>query len=255
MNSLGFRCGLVAVVTCLVSGAFQPARACSLVHYADNGRYVGGDLVTQIAVKTDLIQLVRVTEKRIVTRTYSLGSWYLQFGNTDVPEHEPEYVDRLVFTLEAVDTLKGTLDEKPWLLEATPRVEGYDFSVFASGDHPTAPDGDGLHPNRLPEWVFSRPADDGYAFIGASQDAGLGSGECFSPYFLEVGQVFIALRRSDGRLYPPNGGFPLEIDVELVPEHGNRRRESLNMQSLIPVSGPDDPFVRDLQQRLAALER
>lgn len=255
MNRLGFGGALVAVVTCLGSGAFQPARACSLVHYADNGRYVGGDLATQIAAKTDLIQLVRVTEKRIVTRTYTLGSWYLQFGTTDIPEHQPEYIDRFVFTLEAVDTLKGALDEKPWLLEATPRVEGYDFSVFASSDHSAVPEGDGLHPNRLPEWVLSRPADDGYAFIGASQDAGLGSGECFSPYFLEVGQVFIALRRSDGRLYPPTGGFPLEIDVELVPERGSRRREALNMQSLIPVSGPEDPFLRVLQQRLATLER
>lgn len=254
MNGLGFRSALIAATVCLAAGAFQPAVACSLVRYADNGRYVGGNLVTQVAAKADLVQLVRVTEKRVVTRTYSLGSWYLQFGDTDVPDHQPEYVDQFVFTLEAVESLKGTLDAEPWLIEPTPRVLGYDSSVFGSGAYPVSPEGR-RHPNSLPAWVFDRPADDGYAFIGASEDAGLGGGECFSPYFLEVGQLFVALRMSDGRLYPPGGGFPLEIDVELVTEEGPRRRESINMQSLIPIASADDPLVGSLRQAITGSSR
>lgn len=250
MNGLGFRGALIAATVCLAAGSFQPAVACSLVHYADNGRYVGGNLVTQIAAKADLVQLVRVTERRVVTRTYSLGSWYLQFGDTDVPVREPEYVDYFVFTLEAVDTLKGTLEPEPWLIEDPLRVAGYDFSVFGSGAYPVSPEGR-PHPNSLPAWVFHRPANDGYAFIGASEDAGLGSGECSSPYFLEVGQLFVALRRSDGRLYPSSGGFPLEIDVELKPERGPRRRESINMQSLIPITSADDPLIVSLREAIA----
>ena len=226
-------------------------QACSLVHYADNGRYVGGNLVTQIAARTDLIQLVRVTEKRIVTRTYSLGSWYLDFGDTELPDHQPEYIDHFVFTLEAVDTLKGSLRPEPWLIEDPLRVVGYDFSLFGSGAYPASSE-DWFHPNQLPAWLLDRPANDGYAFIGASQNAGLGGGECFSPYFLEVGQLFIALRMSDGRLYPSHGGFPLEIDVDLVQQEGPRRREVLLMQSLIPISGPDDPFLTQVRAARAA---
>jgi hypothetical protein len=224
-----------------------------LVRYADNGRYVGGDLVTQIAGKADVIQLVRVTEKRIVTRTYSLGRWYLEFGETEIPDHQPEYVDHFVFTLEAVESLKGTLDAEPWLIEPVPRVLGYDTSVVGSGAYPVSPEGR-RHPNSLPAWIFDRPADGGYAFIGASEDAGLGGGECFSPYLLEVGQLFVALRMSDGRLYPPGGGFPLEIDVELVPQEGPRRRESINMQSLIPIASADDPLVGSLRRAVTGIE-
>ena len=254
MNGLGFRSALITATVCLAAGAVQPAVACTLVKYADNGRYVGGNLVTQIAAKADLIQLVRVTEQRVVTRTYSLGSWYMEYGDTDFPDQLPEYVDHFVFTLEAVDTLKGSLEPEPWLLEVPLRVAGYEFSVFGSRAYPVPLEGAALHPNRLPEWVFYRPADDGYAFIPASEDAGLGSGECSSPYFLEVGQLFVALRMSDGRLYPPGGGFPLEIDVELDQEQGPRGRESLNMQSLIPVRSVDDPLIATLRRTITGID-
>lgn len=253
MNRLGLGTAFITAI-CLAAGAVQPAIACSLVEYADNGRYVGGDLVTQIAAKTDLIQLVRVTEKRVVTRTYSLGNWYLQYGDTDVPDELPEHVDHFVCTLEAIDTLKGSLRSEPWLIEGPLRVVGYDFSLFGSRAYPVPPESAALHPNGLPDWVFDRPANDGYAFIPASEDAGLSSGECASPYFLEVGQLFAALRKSDGRLYPPGGGFPLEIDVELVQEQGPRRRASMNMQSLIPVRSVDDPLILSLRRAIAGID-
>ncbi|MFJ6024455.1 hypothetical protein ACIQC9_07665 [Brevundimonas sp. NPDC092305] len=244
---------LAVAVLSATTAIWETAAACSLVRYSDNGRYVGGNLVAQVAAKADLIQLVRVTEKRVVYRTYSLGRWYRDYGDTELPAGQPEYVDHFVFTLEAVDTLKGTLDSEPFLIEDPLRVVGYDSSTFGSGAYPTSREGES-HPNQLPTWVFDRPANAGYAFIGASEEAGLGSGECSLPYFVEVGQLFVALRMSDGRLYPPGGGFPLELDVELARERGGRRRESLNMQSLIPVTSADDPLIAQLRQSIAGVD-
>ena len=240
---------VLAAATVLATASFgQPASACSLVRHSDNGRYLGGDLITQIGAKAEVIQVVRVRAKHIVTRTYSLGSWYLDTGEMDVPDRYPEYVDQFVFELEVIDTLKGTLASEPWLVDKAPRVLGYETTVFGSGAYPVPPPEGAPHPNRLPDWLFDGPAVAGYAFIGADDNAGLSGGECASPYFLEVGQTLIALRRSDGRLYPAGGGFPLEIDVDFANERGRRERGHLNMQSLIPITGSDDPLLDRLRQ-------
>jgi len=245
---LGLTLAAAASATLICSASV--AVACSLVKFEDNGRYVGGSLTTQIAQKADLIQLVRVTEKRIVTRSYSSGSNYLDFGRAELADDEPEYIDWFVFTLESVDTLKGSLEPEPWLIEDPLRVGGYDFSLIESYEPSAA--SMGLHPNRLPEWLFDRPADDGYAFMPASERSGLGGGECSSPYLLEVGQLFVALRKSDGRLYPPDGAFPLEIEAEFRSGSGRTERLPINMQSLIPISGPDDPIVTSLRAAIGA---
>lgn len=248
--------GLFAATMLASAGAASfggPVAACSLISYADDGRYIGGDLVTQISAKAEMIQVVRVRAKHVVTRTYSLGSWYLDTGEFDVPDRYPEYVDQFVFELEVIETLKGGLASDQWVIERNPRILGYDAAVFGSGAYPVTPLGP-LHPNRLPDWLFDRPGEQGYAFIGASENSGLGGGECASPYFLEVGQTLVALRRSDGRLYPANGGFPLEIDVEFATADGRRGRHHLNMQSLVPITGTDDPFVVRLLEAIATGE-
>lgn len=253
MKALRIGGHLVAAFALMTIAVPEPTRACSVTHYSDDGRYVGGDLIAQVAAKADVIQLVRVTQKRIVTRSYTLGRLYLDFGDTEQSADRPEYIDDFVFTLETVETLKGQLAAEPWLLEDPLRVVGYDFSLFGSEAYPVSLDGR-QHPNSLPEWVFERPANRGFAFIRASEDAGLGSGECARPYFLAVDQLFIALRKSDGRLYPPGGGFPLEVDVELSTERGGRRRQTLTMQSLIPIASPDDPLVSKLGLAVAAID-
>jgi len=240
---------VLAAAAVLATASFaQPAPACSLVHHLDDGRYRGGNLITQIAAKAEVIQVVQVRAKHIVTRTYSLGSWYLDTGELDIPDRFPEYVDQFVFEFEVIDTLKGALASEPGLIDKNPRILGYESTVFGSGAYPVPPPDSVPHPNRLPDWLFDRPAVDGYAFIGADEDAGLGGGECASPYFLEVGQMLVALRRSDGRLYPASGGFPLEIDVDFATERGRRERGHLNMQTLIPITGMDDPFLGQLRQ-------
>lgn len=250
MKRVRTRGPILAAVVLLAAGVLaEPVAACSLVRHADNGRYVGGGLVTQISAKAELIQIVRVRAKHVVTRTYSLGSWYLDTGETDVPDGYPEYVDQFVFELEVVDTLKGELEGPLWAIERNPRILGYDLMVFGSGAYPVTPSS-GMHPNRLPDWLFERPGDEGYAFIGANENSGLGSGECASPYFLEVGETLVALRRSDGRLYPTNSSFPLEIDVEFATGERRRARQHLNMQSLIPITGTDDPFVGRLREAI-----
>ena len=242
--------GLLACAMTLMVA--EPAAACSLVNYADNGRYIGGDLTSQISTKADTIQIVRVTAKHLIRRTYSRGEWYLNFGDFDVPNDRPEFTDEFVFELSVVETLKDGPRPPEFLYENSPRILGYDRSALedSSGDEPAELD-PALHLNRLPVWLLERPGDGGYAFIGAAEGSGLGGGECSSPYLLEVGQTLVALRDSLGRLYPDSGAFPLKIDVEFATGQPGRRRFSLNMQSLVPVSGPDDPFLVRLREAIA----
>ncbi|MFN4297995.1 MAG: hypothetical protein ACK4FB_14290 [Brevundimonas sp.] len=221
------------------------ALACSLVEFQDDGRYVDGDLVTQIARKADTIQIVRVTHKYLVHRAYSLGGWYLNYGNTDLPADYPEFTEQFVFRFEIDETLKMEGDPNHVIYDDEPRVLGYDTSVL--GDQ-FSPGSMGFsHPNQLPPWFTQRPGNEGYAFQAADQRSGLGGGECSPPYVLEVGQQFIALRDSLGRFYPASGAFPLEIDTEFRGQTGRTERFPLNMQSLVPISGRDDLFVQSLR--------
>lgn len=230
-------CGLAAVS---VGGA---ANACSLVRFGDNGQYVGGDLPTQIAAKADTVQIVRVVGKYLVRRTYSEGEWYLSFGNTEVPEGYPEFIDEFVFALEPVETLRRGADPTDFAYERDLRIRG--FGPVAAERLPPA------HPNALPGWLSESPGRDGYVFIGASEHAGLGGGECAGPYMLEVGQTLLAFRDSIGRLYPSSGAFPLKIDVSFLTNQRQREEFAINMQSLIPISGSDDPFVASIREALA----
>lgn len=248
----GFPRRLLALAfTASVFAFAQPAAACSLVSFRDNGQYVGGDLTAQIAAKADTIQIVTVKTRRLVHRTFTQGEWYLQFGDTDVPEGRPEYTDVFAFELEPVETLKVGGSPVDFLYEKELRIAGYDPGVFGS-----TPQGESSvpasHPNSLPVWLLERPGDGGYAFIGAAEGSGLGGGECAEPYFLEVGQTLVALRDSLGRLYPADGAFPLPIEAEFRLPNGRANKVTLNMQSLIPINGPDDPFLGRLRLALAA---
>ena len=247
------RLSLVVTLSVLATTMLSaPATACSLPEYEDNGRYVGGDLVSQIVSKADTIQIVRVTGRHVVSRTYSEGQWYLSTGETDVPEHQPEYIDQYVYELSVVEPLKGATDTASFLYEDHPRVLAYGATeVFEAYGRETQASAVRAHPNRLPEWLTDRPGNEGTAFTGGAEvGAGLGLGECTGPYFLDVGQTFIALRDNIGRLYPASGAFPLRIDTEFR-SGGRRVRMSFNMQSLIPTTGDDDPFLMSLRQHLA----
>lgn len=195
---------------------------------------------------------VRTTARRLVWRTYTEGEWYFQHGNTNVPDHEPEYIDQFVYELSVVETLKGAPDTASFLYNNHPRVLAYGAAeLFQAYARPGQADAVALHPNRLPEWLPERPGNDGFAFTGgAAQGAGLGLGECNGPYMLDVGQTFIAFRDNIGRLYPASGAFPLSIDAEFRSQ-GRWVRAGFNMQSLIPISDSTDPFLVQLRQALA----
>jgi hypothetical protein len=235
----------IAVFAVATGGA---ANACSLASHADNGRYVGGDLTTQIAAKAESIQIVRVTARYLVSRTYAEGSWYLDNGDLNLPAGYSEYTDEFVFKLEPVETLKAGRPVPDYLQDGDLRVRGFSPAALSQEMQPT----NWSTINALPDWLPERPGDQGYAFIGASEEAGLGGGQCSMPYVLDIGQTLLALRDSAGRLYPASGAFPLEIDTEFLVGRRDHRRLSINMQSLIPVSGPDDPFVTRLRQALAS---
>lgn len=246
--------GLALVVLLIFSlASVSTAAACSLAQFADDGRYVGGSLIEQIAAKADHIEIVRVSRRYLVQRTYTQGQRFLAFGDAAVPADFPEFTDFFVFELEPVEVLKEGLERNIGFDLKALRIGGYDTGVW--GDSSEIANEAGSHPNTLPVWLFERPGNDGYAFIGASEENGLGSGECTTPYLLEVGQTFIALRDSLGRLYPLSGAFPLKIDVEFG-VHGRRAdRFSFNMQSLIPINGLDDPFLTGLRHTLSARTR
>lgn len=226
------------------------ADACSLRQYRDDGHYVGGDLATQIAAKAEMIQIVTVAARHTVTRTFSRGDFYLQYGDMELPDGYPEYIDFFAFELHSVETLKREEQPDALFFESSLRIGGYDQADFRALSRQQAGESRAL--NSLPQWLFERPGHDGYAFIGASEYSGLGGGMCSAPYALEVGQTLVALRKSDGRLYPAEGAFPLGIDVEFLDGQNERRRFQVNMQSLVPVSGADDPFVLRLKAALAA---
>jgi hypothetical protein len=234
-----------AVAAASASGA---ASACSLVKFGDDGRYVGSDLPTQIAAKAESIQIVRVVAKYLVNRTYSEGSWYLNYGDLKVPSDYPEFTEEFVFKLEPVETLKVGRPLPDYLQTGDLRVRGFGPEVLPSEMSPV----DRRSINALPDWLPDRPGDQGFAFIATSETAGLGGGECARPYILEVGQTLLAFRNSNGRLYPASGAFPLQIDVEFRTQNRARERFSLNMQSLVPINDPEDAFVARLRQALAS---
>jgi hypothetical protein len=224
------------------------ANACSLIAFDDDGRYVGGDLVSQIAAKADTIQIVRVAARHILRRTYSKGDWYLQFGNLDTPKNEPEFVDEYAFELSVVETLRAKTPARAGYYENHPRIRGYDATELleaSSNGRTVRPP-----PNQLPVWAFDHPGHDRMVFIGASESAGLGLGECSSPYFLSLGQKLVALRDSMGRLYPMIGAFPLTIDAEFR-QNQRKVRVPFNMQSLVPIDGANDIFLLKLRQALS----
>lgn len=240
-----------ALISLIGAAAFgTDANACSLVRFRDNGRYVGGDLIAQIAAKADTIQIVTVSARHLVRRTYTQGEWYLNFGETEVPEGRPEFVDEFVFSLEPTESLKDTHDETFRIYERHLRIAGYDPAVFGEAAIETNFTRSG-HFNSLPAWLPDRPGDGGYAFMAAARDGGFG-GQCNAPYILEVGQTLIALRDSMGRLYPASGAFPLEIEVEFRDEQRRQERWGMPMQSLIPISGPDDSFLIRLRAAVAS---
>ncbi len=238
---------ILAALWALTALAATPAQACSTPHYQDDGRYVGGDLATQIADRADTIQIVEITQRRIVRRTFTEGDWYRQHGDTDVPAHMPEYIDEFVFELTIVETLKNDTPPRDTIYENNLRISGYSLSELTSSMRQATP---ARHPNSLPDWVLDRPGDQGMAFGGAMEGAGLGFGSCNAPYLLDVGQRFVALRDSMGRLYRMFGGYPLQIDAEFDAHPGER--VSFNMQSLIPIESADDAFLVRLRRALSA---
>ncbi|WP_370238451.1 hypothetical protein [Brevundimonas sp.] len=235
-------CGLIlsAVAWIGVAGS-APVAACEYRRFPDNGRYVGGNLISQIARKADTIQIVIVAEQYLVNRRYTRGWWFGNYGTTDVPPEVPAYSDDFVFGLEVTETLKMEADPNRFPYEAGIRVYGSDTREWDDEIDPRSENF--LHPNHLPPWFLERPGNNGYAFVAESWY----NRDCATGYVLEVGQQFIALRDSSGRLYPASGAFPLEIDVEFGARSRRPEQFPLNMQSLIPISGPDDPLVTSLR--------
>lgn len=242
------------LIAVLSAALFAPrADACSSASYADSGRYVGGDLATQIARNADTIQVVRVAANHLYRRTYSEGEWYLLFGQSDPPDNRPEFINEYVYELAVLETLKGAAQAGSEYYENEPRILAYDAGEWRAfhnqrGEAALIPETF----NALPDWLAAHPGHDGYAFSGgAAEGAGLGGGGCNGPYFLEVGQTFVAFRDSMGRLYQSGAmaSNGLSINAEFRTERGRRERVSFYLQALVPTYD-DDPLLTRLRSAL-----
>lgn len=239
---------VVACWALMLSVLMAPAEACSSIKYNDDGRYIGGDLVTQIARKADTIQIMRATARHTVTRTYALGEWYLNYGNADLPKWQPEYVDEFVYELTVVETLKGSASPADDVLyEQHPRILAYGANETRRDRAAAGVPVEGVF-NALPEGIFDRPGHNGYPFRRAQERNEI-FGNCQSPYVIDVGQTFIALRDTSGRFRP------LPIDVEFVTKADGPKRFTIDMQLLVPIIGDQDVFLVRLRSALAGKDR
>src|SRR5262249_50616296 len=155
----------------------------TLIGYADSGRYVGGDLATQVARKADTIQVVRIAARHLYRRTYSEGESYLQVGPGQAPDNRPDFVNEYVYELAVVETLKGAAQAGSEYYENHPRILAYDAGEWR--DFARQHNATWLVPetfNELPGWLTTQPGHDGMAFTGGAEEgAGLGSGQCNAP--------------------------------------------------------------------------
>lgn len=239
---------IFALAVLLEFAAVGQARACSLVRYGDDGRYVGRPFLAQIVAEADTIQVVEVVRRYVVSRTYTAGERFLSFGEAETPEGWPDHTDEFAFELSVVETLKGGVPSSRMFYEDVLRVRGFGLEEIRASSPGLGVE---RHPNALPDWIFDRPANDGYLFGPADQWAGLGGGECNPPYLLDVGQRLVAFRDSMGRLYPADGAFPLELDAVIRSIDGREHDIDITMQSLVPIAGSDDPFLVRLRSALS----
>lgn len=146
--------------------------------FRDGGRYVRGDLVTQIAERAQTIQIVRVVH-RMPIGVDSRGS-------------------RIhAFQFEVIETLAQRRNGRapgPFSLDGYERIR----SVPTRDGFRTRDEGEVW----LPPEALDRPGGaDGYFMLQTPGPEHLSRSSCDLPMYVELGEEFVVLRQSNGQLY------------------------------------------------------
>jgi hypothetical protein len=224
--------------------AAPDASACSLATvFRDGGRYVGGDLVTQIAERAHTIQLVRAVHR-------------MPIGADQGGEHTYAFQFEVVATLVHQDTFW------PWDRQPVPgafSLDGYESlrSLLTPNGFRTMDEVEIW----LPRDALDQPGTlDGYLQLHAPGPVHLNRGSCGWPMRVELGEQFVALRDASGRLYAfPDWGVssenaqpnqPLRIRFAYAPDSGVV--ESTASPPLIRIESRHDPILARLRNALIA---
>jgi hypothetical protein len=261
----------LAIAVSAVAAIATSADACLPIAYSDHGRYVGGDLAEQIARKAATIQIVRATERHLLSRTdrsaeafYTRGEW------PDESQYEPmwapgRYRYVYVYVFEVVETLKGgefqrdVVDQSLLRIMSEPMEEERSRDIrgvfqrpwifpLSRLDFPGArldrdvPPGATIR-NRGPPTYAALPMD--------YRPAGQGGG-CTGEFRLAIGETYVVLRDEHGRPYfadwsEPGGGLPIEA------KFGDRTEGwemTFNAPALVRIVGADDPYLIRLRAAL-----
>ncbi|MEQ1490685.1 MAG: hypothetical protein ABL932_09085 [Terricaulis sp.] len=159
--------------------ATTPAWACTRSSVFENGgRYVGGDLATQIAERAQTIQIVRVVHRM------PIGA-------------DTRGARIFAFQFEVVETLVQRSNGRapgPFSLDGYERIR----SVPTHDGFRTRDDGEVW----LPLEALDHPGGaDGYFILQTPGPEHLSRSSCDLPMYVQLGEEFVVLRRSNGHIY------------------------------------------------------
>jgi len=215
--------------------ATVPASACSMAPVFQNGgRYVGGDLVTQIAERADTIQIVRAVHRMPIS-TNARG-------------------DRVyAFQFEVVATLAR---RGGGVAPGSFSLDGYERVAVASAEGLQRFDDVWLTPDAI-----NHPgSSDGYWQLRAPGPASLNRSSCGWPMQIALREEFVVLRQASGQLYAFSGiesadesgpHAPRPLDVEFTYRPNSRVIETAASPPLVRIESRRDVFLVELQAALS----
>ncbi|MCX7357707.1 MAG: hypothetical protein NT015_06145 [Alphaproteobacteria bacterium] len=214
--------------------------------FRGGGRYVGGDLVTQIAERAQTIQIVRVVHRMPIGADSRGATIY-------------------AFQFEVIETLaqrRNGLAPGPFSLDGYERIR----SVPTHDGFRTRDEGEiWLSPEAL-----DRPGGaDGYFILQTPGPEHPSRSSCDLPMYVELGEEFVVLRQSNGRLYAFDRflapGDHDEQDTVSLPIYYSYHASSRNTRSssaevtvappLVRIESRQDAFLVRLRAALANVHR
>ncbi len=246
MNARGANfAGIVLALAAFVVASGE-ARACTPIRYADDGHYVGGDLVEQVAEKAHTIQIVHARARHLLTRHFTRTE-SLWWNGRPTERRGPSHRDIYVFELEVEETLKGGDF-------GTPQTQAREILVRAR-DERTDPHL-WISYNYMLAMMMERPGHDGmFLEIAAVDPEQGGAGSCYSPLSMRVGHRYLILRDERGVVQSPtlvDGEWQNRLSVDVV-----FRRQDDAEEEQFTIAAPGvlrmDESATQFSQRLSAI--
>ncbi|MBL8536757.1 MAG: hypothetical protein JNM59_05080 [Hyphomonadaceae bacterium] len=231
------------------SVAIDEARACTPVRWPDNGRYVGGDLATQIAATAGTIQLVRARERHLLARFDNRVEYLQRFG--EWPEERgigaprTRYRQVYLYVFDVVETLKGHDVFDDFHSRGPLRIAAY-----ASEDERQPGAREWASRPWIDESLLSAPGIERIVGLPAPQPAEAPAA-CEPHVAVELGALYVVLRSETGRVYfrrdgGDEGGLPINVAFGR-----STASFAIDAPAIARVSGAGDPYVTALRSALA----